>query len=294
MTFLGLIKVAVAVAGGMVVGVMMKKRDTQRNKEAQSILEEKNLLISRLQERIKETESEMEELRKEIESISSEKDCLLADNQRLSNEVENLMVRVEKAGYLENASRGLVAWIQSVIGYAENKNLFHTDADELAQFRADARELPILLQLNGIECNSNPPDEGIGFVHMRDDRIAEGKECVICEPMLLRDGVIVARGIIRVPDVDKTQQEFSNESADSYVSNTMNDQSIISSNAEPDTTQPIPDSLSKPDVDYSDNVREIPSVTLSTQSLVNQPEEEKTDQGKIRSGGGTSPWDFDF
>ena len=69
MTFLGLIKVAVAVAGGIIVGVIMKKRDTQRNKEAQSILEEKNLLISRLQERIKETESEMEELRKEIESI---------------------------------------------------------------------------------------------------------------------------------------------------------------------------------------------------------------------------------
>lgn len=294
MTFLGLIKVAVAVAGGIIVGVIMKKRDTQRNKEAQSILEEKDLLISSLQERIKETESEMKELRKEIESISSEKDCLVADNQKLSNEVENLEVKVKEAGYLENASRGLVAWIQSVIGYAGNKNLFHTDADELAQFRADARELPILLKLNGIECNSNPPDEGNGFVHMRDDRIAEGKECVICEPMLLRDGVIVARGIIRVPDVDKTQQEFSNESADSYVSNTMNDQSIISSNAEPDTTQPIPDSLSKPDVDYSDNVREIPSVTLSTQSFVNQPEEEKTDQGKIRSGGGTSPWDFDF
>lgn len=33
MTFLGLIKVAVAVAGGMVVGVMMKQRGMRRDKE---------------------------------------------------------------------------------------------------------------------------------------------------------------------------------------------------------------------------------------------------------------------
>ena len=171
--------------------------------------------LKELEEELDRVKRERDDLRIEIKEIASkyarlevERQSLSAQNSDLRKQILNFEDKVKIAGYLEKAAPSLLDWIQSMIGYAENKALFPSDADELAQFRADAKRLPALLRLNKIECNNTPPDEGIGFVHRRDARIGEGIE-VLAGPMLLREGVVIADGIVLVPDVSEHPQKFS-------------------------------------------------------------------------------------
>jgi len=162
---------------------------------------------------LKQAHQALEEYSAKLKKATSENNRLTVVVQTLEKQMSDLKMdleeKVKRARNLEDSSPALLDWVQSVIGYAENKALFPSDADELAQFRADAKRLPTLLRLNKIECNNTPPDEGIGFVHKRDARITEGRE-VLAAPMLLRNGVIISEGIVLVPDVSECPQKIPN------------------------------------------------------------------------------------
>lgn len=163
--------------------------------------------IDYLQEKLKEKEDILEQQTKKfalVEDMSrklqSENARLTADNSDLSRRLANMEAQIEKSRHLEVSSAELLDWIQSVVGYAGNKDLFSSDSEELSQFRNDAKQLPVILRRNGITCHYTPPEAGIGFLHKRDSRISNGH--VLSAPMLLRDGVIVAEGILLVPAND--------------------------------------------------------------------------------------------
>lgn len=162
---------------------------------------------------LKQVQQALEESSEKLKKTISENSRLTTVNQTLENQMSDLKSdmeeKIKRARNLEESSPALLDWIQSMMGYADNKELFPSDADELAQFRADAKRLPILLRLNKIECNNTPPDEGVGFVHKRDPRITEGRE-VLAAPMLLRNGVIISEGIVLVPDVSEQPQRIPN------------------------------------------------------------------------------------
>ena len=162
-----------------------------------------------LQAKLKEKENILEQqthklalVEDMLKKLQSENARLLADNNDLSRRLANMEAQIEESRHLEVSSAELLDWIQSVVGYAGNKDMFLSDSEELTQFRNDAKQLPVILRRNGITCNYIPPDAGIGFLHKRDSRISNGQ--VIAAPMLLRDGVIVAEGILLVPANDNT------------------------------------------------------------------------------------------
>ena len=163
--------------------------------------------IDYLQEKLKEKEDILEQQAKKfalvedmLRKLQSENVRLTADNSDLSRQLLNMAAQIEESRHLEVSSAELLDWIQSVVGYAGNKDLFSSDSEELSQFRNDAKQLPVILRRNGITCHYTPPEAGIGFLHKRDSRISNGH--VLSAPMLLRDGVIVAEGILLVPAID--------------------------------------------------------------------------------------------
>ena len=163
--------------------------------------------IDYLQEKLKEKEDILEQQAKKfalvedvLRKLQAENARLTADNSDLSRQLSNMAAQIEESRHLEVSSAELLDWIQSVVGYAGNKDLFSSDSEELSQFRNDAKQLPVILRRNGITCHYTPPEAGIGFLHKRDSRISNGH--VLSAPMLLRDGVIVAEGILLVPAID--------------------------------------------------------------------------------------------
>lgn len=165
--------------------------------------------IDYLQEKLKEKEDILEQQAKKfalvedtLRKLQAENARLLADNNDLSRRLANMEAQIEESRHLEVSSAELLDWIQSVVGYAGNKDMFLSDSEELTQFRNDAKQLPVILRRNGITCHYTPPEAGIGFLHKCDSRISNGQ--VIAAPMLLRDGVIVAEGILLVPANDNT------------------------------------------------------------------------------------------
>ena len=205
-----------------------------------------------LKRRLDESKRELNQVQQALEESSeklkktiSENSRLTAVNQALEKQMSDLKLdmeeKVKRARNLEDSSPALLDWIQSMMGYADNKELFPSDADELAQFRADAKRLPILLRLNKIECNNTPPDEGVGFVHKRDPRITEGRE-VLAAPMLLRNGVIISEGIVLVPDVSEQLQKIPNVGLDQRHTEVCRTESL---NTRSDT-QPPKASADKP------------------------------------------------
>ena len=165
--------------------------------------------IDYLQVKLKEKEDILEQqvqklalVEDMLRKLQSENARLTAANSDLSRQLSNMEAQIEESRHLEVSSAELLDWIQSVIGYAGNKDVFPSDSEELFQFRNDAKQLPSMLRRNGITCNYTPPDAGIGFLHKRDSRISNGQ--AIAAPMLLRDGVIVAEGIVLVPANDNT------------------------------------------------------------------------------------------
>lgn len=218
-----LLKITVVCAVGIGVGIMVEKArrafgafaNFATNRTGSRPLEKTpphhdgegiKVSVENMAEKLNQSEQKLESLRASIEKSTTEISRLTDDKQKLERQVADLKAKLGHAGHLEKVFPELIDWIQSVIGYAGNKCLFPEDADELAKFRTDAEMLPILLRSNGIQCNRVPPSKGLGFVHKRDARIAEGKE-VVSAPMLLREGVIIAEGIVLVPDVDVVQDE---------------------------------------------------------------------------------------
>jgi|GEM_PF-4282268 len=208
-----IIKGAVIAAAIVVGGVIVMVRRQNENASQKEALRRNEALIRSLTEKIrqlelerKESEDRISKLEGEITELVSENARLINENQSLTEQNSDLQDKRKRARNLEEAAPALLDWVQSVMGYSENKSLFPTDADELSKFRADVKKLPSILKINGIECCFTPPKKGIGFLHLRDHGISDDKG-VISAPMLLRGGLLIAEGIILVPDVDVSQSQ---------------------------------------------------------------------------------------
>lgn len=169
--------------------------------DLQVALEEKDKTIARQSKSIDDLKAMVEDMAAKNRQLTVEKDVLA---KQISDLKDEMKMKIEEARHLEVSAPALLDWIQGVIGYADNKALFRSDEEELSQYRADAKRLFGLLRANGIECDT-PPATGPGVFHCRDKRIAEGQE-VISAPMLLRNGVIVAEGIVLVSDFNESNQ----------------------------------------------------------------------------------------
>lgn len=256
-------------------------------------LKEKEDTIRRLVKELDQVKLERDDQKAKAEESASRSARLEVENQSLSTQnsdlrkqIHNLGVNVKQARWLENSSEELLDWIQSVIGYAGNKNLFLSDADELLQFRADAKRLPSLLRSNGIECDSTPSDKGRGFLHIRDARVMDGA-AVVSAPMLLRNEPegkrIIAEGIILVPDVAEKQQQEQCDEKEAKQKMMQTEASLaLSRDTESDQKHlPTENSLSNGVlVDREPDKGSIPPCALSTAGLPKESLPEPTIQSR--------------
>lgn len=240
-----------------------------------------NVLVEDMAEKLNQSEQRARALEESLEKSAIEISRLIDDKQILEKQVADLNAKLVFARHLEKVSPELINWMQAVIGYAGNKCLFPADADELAMFRSDAKMLPMLLRNNGIQCDWVPPSEGLGFLHKCDVRVADGKE-IVSAPMLLREGVIIAEGIVLVPNVDAAHdaddpQEAKNAVGSGEVAIGMDSESMKGN-----------DSLPLCDTSLNDGVGGDDSV-LHDAVVESKDDNSQTD----KTGGSSSPsWDF--
>lgn len=178
MTFLGLIKVAVAVAGGMVVGVMMKQRGMRRDKEMpvdsgcvtkQSDINARRSKQSSAASVVDAEDTEIFKLKDRVVALERENGILKRENEVLRVKLDETQCKIE------------VSFPKLV------KRLYLMSGNP---------EIKAILEENGLSFYTNFADFQDGFMRIRNESVTEA---VLVRAALVRGDDLVEPGIVYVP-----------------------------------------------------------------------------------------------
>ena len=175
MTFLGLIKVAVAVAGGMVVGVMMKQRGMRRDKEmpvdSDCVTKQSDINARRSEQSsvVDAEDTEIFKLKDRVVALERENGILKRENEVLRVKLDETQCKIE------------VSFPKLV------KRLYLMSGNP---------EIKAILEENGLSFYTNFADFQDGFMRIRNE---SATEAVLVRAALVRGDDLVEPGIVHVP-----------------------------------------------------------------------------------------------
>ena len=123
-------------------------------------------------------------------------------------EINALKNRNEELKCIEKAFPSLLDRIQNIIGYARNQQLCPNKEDELSRFREDADYLKAILEQNGMVFVFDPEGFDNGFLHVYDEG-ATAPGGIVSRPLILRDGLIIEKGVVLQPPLPPDSETVS-------------------------------------------------------------------------------------